>query len=43
MASRAVNLGNSLFRHGAIPHSHSRRPVLRVFPLDQPIRYFYFK
>jgi len=36
-------IGNSSFGHGDIAHSHSQRPVLRVFPLDQPIRYFYFK
>jgi len=35
--------GNNLFGHGAIAHSHSQQPVLRIFPLDQPIRHFYFK
>jgi len=35
-----------IHRHCAIAHSaiaHSQRLVLRVFPLDQSIRYFYFK
>jgi len=35
--------GNSSFGYGAIDHSHSQRPVLRIFPLDQSISKFYIK
>jgi len=34
---------NGSFGHGVIIHSHSQRSVLRVFSLDQSIRYFYLK
>jgi len=36
----ATSLGNDSFGHGAIAYSHLQRSVLRVFSLDQPIRYF---
>jgi len=38
-----VSLTGTVHLDGVIVHSHSQRPVLRVFLLDKSIRYFYFK